>query len=102
MEYEVTFARGCGHRGCDHSHLIKFSEMQEGVSEEEAACAKMQGLARAFIGFIASLSVQQLLMGRAVGQRPHLPLVSTLIATLSPAHTQLFPDLESRSWRKSD
>ena len=102
MEYEITFERGCGHRGCDRSHLIKFSEMQEGISEEEAACAKMQGLARAFIGFIASLSVQQLLMGSALGQRHHLPLESTLIAALSPAHTQLFPDLESRSWRKGD
>lgn len=50
--------------------------MQEGISEEEAACAKIQKLERAFIWVIASLSVLQLLMGRASGQRHHLSLMS--------------------------
>lgn len=65
-----------GFRGCDYSCLIKFSEMQEGISEEEAACAKIQKLERAFIWVITSLSVLQLLMGRASGQRHHLSLMS--------------------------
>lgn len=60
--------------------------MPEDISEEEAACAKIQRLERAFSWVIGSLSIQQLLMGRAPGQRHHLTLVRVLIAALSLAY----------------
>lgn len=93
--------KGCGHRGCDHSRLIKVSEMQEGISEEEAACANIQRLERAFLWVIASLSVRWLLMQRTPGQRHHLPLVRVLLPP-GARHTQPFSDLESCSQKKSD